>query len=77
MGYPDGAIQTIYTYQEFWHVFWIAFIPTGVVLVMIHGLRTLFRMLLDVFRGVAKRYKVRPQYKPDAQARKWTDDAIF
>jgi hypothetical protein len=39
--YPMGAIRTTYTFQEFWHLFWFALLPTGAVLFLVHSLRIL------------------------------------
>jgi hypothetical protein len=51
LSYPTGPIQTTYTYQEFWHLFWFALLPTGVVLLLIHSLIILSKGLIRIASG--------------------------
>ncbi len=48
LAYPSGVIQTTYTYQGFWHLFWFALLPTGFVLFLIHSLRILGKGVLRI-----------------------------
>ncbi len=52
VAYPASPIRTTYTYQEFWHLFWFAVLPTGIVLLVIHGLRLVAKGLIRI--GVGK-----------------------
>ncbi len=58
--FPLGIIETTYTYREFWHLFWMALIPTGVVLILVHALWMMGRALHYLFRSIARPFAKRP-----------------
>ena len=59
VAFPPGAIQTTYTYKEFWHLFWLALIPTGGVLFLIHSLLFFWGWFSWIARGIAKQFRQR------------------
>ena len=59
VAFPPGAIQTTYIYDEFWHLFWLALFPTGVVLFLIHSLLFLWGWFSWIARGIAKQFRQR------------------
>jgi serine/threonine protein kinase/outer membrane protein assembly factor BamB len=54
--FPDIAIPTTYTLLGFWHVFWIALIPTGMILFVIHLLRFIFKNAVRIFGGYGNHF---------------------
>jgi hypothetical protein len=46
--------KTTYSADGFWHLFWLALIPTGIVLSLIHGLRIIGLGIVRVFKILTK-----------------------
>ncbi len=57
LAYPSAAIETTYTFQESWHLFWLALIPTGFVLLMLVGMRTVGKVFFYLLNGLTKLFK--------------------
>ncbi len=64
--YPVGVIRTTFTLREWWHVLWLALFATGLLLILIHGLRivigTAWKVLDRIRRGV--RVNLRREREP-------------
>ncbi len=57
LAYPSAAIETTYTFQESWHLFWLALIPTGFILLMLVGMRTVGKVFFYLLNGLTKLFK--------------------
>ncbi|MCC6510751.1 MAG: hypothetical protein IT423_16725, partial [Pirellulaceae bacterium] len=63
---PVGAIGTTYVPDEFWHLFWFALVPTGMLLFLLHSLRMFSIGALRLASGL--RSITKPRSAPHALA---------